>query len=111
MLSTEIESKINKLWDLFWSGGMANPITALEQISYLLFMRRAEDIGLVDEDIYKWSFYTKLEDVDLPIHIKGVFEFLKTQKNSNNSFLKAMDGANFDITKPSLLEVAIDLLT
>lgn len=110
MLSPEIKSKINKLWDLFWSGGMANPITALEQISYLLFMRRAEDIGLVEEDIHKWSFYTNLKDVDLPLHMKGVFEFLKTQKNSNDSFLKAMDGANFDITKPSLLDVAIDLI-
>lgn len=95
MLSPEIKSKINKLWDLFWSGGMANPITALEQISYLLFMRRAEDVGLVAEDIHKWSFYTKFEDVDLPLHMKGVFEFLKSQKSSNDSFLKAMEGANF----------------
>lgn len=110
MLSPEIKSKINKLWDLFWSGGMANPITALEQISYLLFLRRAEDVDLVEEDIHKWSFYTKLQDVDLPAHMKGVFEFLKSQKSSNDSFLKAMVSANFEIEKPSLLDAAIDLI-
>lgn len=110
MLSTELKSKINKLWDLFWSGGMSNPITALEQISYLLFMRRAEDVGLVEEDIHKWSFYTIQKDIDLPLYMKGVFEYLKSKKNANDSFLKAMEGANFEITKPSLIEAAIDLI-
>lgn len=110
MLSQEIKSKINKLWDLFWSGGMANPLTALEQISYLLFMRRAEDVGLANEDFYKWSFYTKQPNIDLIQHMKGVFEYLKTQENVNDSFLKAMEGANFEITKSSLLDVAIDLI-
>jgi type I restriction enzyme M protein len=43
MLSTELKSKINKLWDKFWSRGITNPITAIEQISYLLFMRRIDD--------------------------------------------------------------------
>lgn len=110
MLSSEIKSKINKLWDLFWSGGMANPLTALEQISYLLFMRRAEDVGLVTEDFYKWSFYIKQPDIDLTKHMKVVFEYLKTQENGNDSFLKAMEGANFEITKSSLLDAAIDLI-
>lgn len=43
MLSTELKSKINKLWDKFWSRGITNPITAIEQISYLLFMRRLDE--------------------------------------------------------------------
>lgn len=45
MLSNEIKSKINRLWNLFWSGGLSNPLTAIEQISYLLFLKRldAED--------------------------------------------------------------------
>ncbi|RYE22289.1 MAG: SAM-dependent DNA methyltransferase [Sphingobacteriaceae bacterium] len=44
MLSNELKSKINKLWDKFWSRGISNPITAIEQISYLLFMRRMDDV-------------------------------------------------------------------
>ena len=44
MLTTEIKSKVQRLWDMFWSRGITNPITAIEQISYLLFIRRLEEI-------------------------------------------------------------------
>lgn len=44
MLSNDLKSKINKLWDKFWSRGITNPITAIEQISYLLFLRRLDDL-------------------------------------------------------------------
>ena len=43
MLSSAIRSKVDALWDRFWSGGIANPLTAIEQISYLLFMRRLDE--------------------------------------------------------------------
>ena len=42
MLTPAIRSKVDALWDKFWSGGIANPLTAIEQISYLLFMRRLD---------------------------------------------------------------------
>jgi hypothetical protein len=35
--------KVNFLWDKFWSGGISNPLQAIEQMSYLIFMRRLED--------------------------------------------------------------------
>ena len=38
---------LGNLWDKFWSGGIANPLTAIEQISYLLFMRRLEEIDII----------------------------------------------------------------
>ncbi len=34
----------DKLWDMFYSGGMSNPLAAIEQISYLIFMKRLEDM-------------------------------------------------------------------
>jgi len=43
MLTPTMRSKIDTLWDRFWSGGIANPLSAMEQISYLLFMRRLDD--------------------------------------------------------------------
>ena len=43
MLTKTIESKVDALWDKFWSGGIANPLTAMEQISYLLFLRRLDE--------------------------------------------------------------------
>ena len=42
MLTPAIRAKVDALWDRFWSGGIANPLTAIEQISYLLFMRRLD---------------------------------------------------------------------
>ena len=36
----QIASKINDLWQKFWSGGISNPLTAIEQITYLLFMKK-----------------------------------------------------------------------
>ncbi len=40
----QLKSKIDALWDKFWSGGIANPITAIEQMSYLIFLKRLEDM-------------------------------------------------------------------
>ena len=39
----ELKSKIDQLWNKFWSGGISNPLTAIEQITYLLFMKRMDD--------------------------------------------------------------------
>ncbi|HBJ2623659.1 SAM-dependent DNA methyltransferase [Clostridium botulinum] len=49
MLSAEIKSKIDKLWNNFWSGGISNPLTVIEQISYLLFIKRLDDIDNANE--------------------------------------------------------------
>ncbi len=54
MLTPSIKSKIDQLWDKLWSGGIANPLTAMEQISYLLFMRRLDAIDLKRKDDAEW---------------------------------------------------------
>ncbi|SJM92474.1 type I restriction-modification system subunit M [Crenothrix polyspora] len=41
-----LKSKIDQLWNKFWSGGISNPLTAIEQITYLLFMKRLDDLDL-----------------------------------------------------------------
>lgn len=110
MLNQTIKGKISNLWNMFWAAGTANPLTALEQISYLLFMRRAEDVGMVEEDLYKWSFYTKYPDIDLPKTMSDIFEYLKTINNEHEPFTKAMKGSKFEITKPSLLRAAVDVI-
>lgn len=110
MLNSTIKSKVSDLWDMFWAAGIANPITALEQISYLLFMRRAEDIGLVKEDDYKWSSLTKYPEKDLPTKMAELFDYLKTLNNEHEPFTIAMEGAKFEITKSSLLSASIDVI-
>lgn len=42
MLSPQLKGQIRTLWDAFWSGGIANPLTAIEQITYLVFLKRLE---------------------------------------------------------------------
>jgi type I restriction enzyme M protein len=42
----ELKSKIDQLWLKFWSGGISNPLTAIEQITYLLFMKRLDELDL-----------------------------------------------------------------
>ena len=44
MLKPDLKAQIDKLRDRFWSGGISNPLTAIEQISYLIFMKRLEDM-------------------------------------------------------------------
>src|ERR1035437_1041792 len=41
-----LKALINSLWNTLWSGGIANPLTAIEQITYLLFMKRLDDMEI-----------------------------------------------------------------
>ncbi len=49
MLDSELKSKMNLLWNKFWSGGISNPLQAIEQMSYLIFMKRLEDEDVARE--------------------------------------------------------------
>ncbi|GAB3709670.1 type I restriction-modification system subunit M N-terminal domain-containing protein [Nocardiopsis oceani] len=49
MITGELKSKIDRLWDAFWSGGISNPLEVIEQITYLMFLRRLEDIQAAKE--------------------------------------------------------------
>jgi len=46
MLTGDLRSKADKLWTTFWTGGIANPLPVIEQISYLLFLKRLDDLEL-----------------------------------------------------------------
>lgn len=43
MITGELKSKIDRVWDAFWSGGISNPIEVIEQVTFLLFLRRLDD--------------------------------------------------------------------
>ncbi len=42
--NSTLKSLIDKLWNNFWSGGISNPLTAIERITYLIFMKRLDDL-------------------------------------------------------------------
>jgi type I restriction enzyme M protein len=51
----ELQGKINQLWNKFWSGGISNPLTAIEQITYLLFMKRLDEIDQKKQADADWT--------------------------------------------------------
>src|SRR5215831_14436040 len=44
MITGDIKNQIDRIWDAFWSGGISNPLEVIEQITYLMFIRRLDDI-------------------------------------------------------------------
>ena len=51
----ELKSKIDQLWNKFWSGGISNPLTAIEQITYLLFMKRLDELDQKRKADAEWT--------------------------------------------------------
>src|SRR5689334_24465278 len=49
MLTGEIRSQIDAVWNAFWSGGISNPLEVIEQITYLLFLKRLDDLETAEE--------------------------------------------------------------
>lgn len=128
MLTPAIRSKVDALWDRFWSGGIANPLTAIEQISYLLFMRRldaldrkkAEDAEWLKEkhvslfkghEACRWSRFKNLPGDEMLSHVRDkVFPFIKGLGGDDQPFAQSMQDAVFIIPKPSLLVEAVGLI-
>jgi len=49
MVTGELKSQVDKIWETFWTGGVSNPLTVIEQFTYLLFLRRLDENQLRDE--------------------------------------------------------------
>jgi type I restriction enzyme M protein len=49
MITGELKSQVDKIWEAFWTGGISNPLTVIEQFTYLLFIRRLDEKQLLEE--------------------------------------------------------------
>ncbi len=115
-----LRSKIDNLWDKLWTGGLSNPLDAIEQLSYLLFMKRLEDAddardraarqrGVKYQSVFRdrqlrWSEWTQRPAENALKFVKEtVFPKLKEMGGSGSSFESQMKEAEFKINKPSLL--------
>lgn len=87
MLAPHIKKKVDELWNRFWAAGLTNPLVAVEQITYLLFLKRLEDIDLkrqqrgfpsiyVGYESCKWS-YIRQEKTNPGHLIEVVFPWLR----------------------------------
>ena len=50
MITGDIKNQLDRIWDSFWSGGISNPLEVIEQITYLLFIRRLDDLHTLEEN-------------------------------------------------------------
>lgn len=129
MITGELKSQIDKIWTDFWTGGIANPLTVIEQFTYLLFIRRLDEIQLLKEKqanlvgisikdpIYieeqkalRWSSFRNA-DPETMYHLfqkeNGVFDFMKKVGAKGSIFADFMKGATFMIPTPRLLDMVV----
>jgi type I restriction enzyme M protein len=119
LTNTELKSQVDKLWDKLWTGGLSNPMDAIEQFSYLLFMKRLDEAEerreqqakrrkekfvpkLTEEQ--RWDYWKALPGNKILEHVKKeVFPALKQLAGENSSFEEYMRNAEFKINKATLL--------
>lgn len=115
----KLKSQVDQLWDKFWTGGLTNPMDAIEQFSYLLFLKRLDDAEnrhqrqaerlkkeyqaqLQPE--FRWGYWTNLKAEESLKYLKEViFPQMRTLGGTTSSFQLYMQNAECKINKPSLL--------
>jgi type I restriction enzyme M protein len=130
MITGELKHKIDKIWETFWTGGITNPLTVIEQFTYLLFIKGLDDrqlqfernaalLGLEPERIFpdalshlRWSnFKHKPAEAMYALFTDsshGVFAFIKNlHDNKNSAFSQYMSDALFLIPTPAMLEKVV----
>jgi len=133
VITGELKSKIDRVWDAFWSGGISNPLEVIEQITYLLFIRRLDDLqilaekkarvtGTIENAVFlpgqahlRWSqLKNEAPEVMHKTIADDVFPFLRslgTQVGGDGStYSDHMRDARFTIPTPALLSKVVDML-
>lgn len=98
----ELKSKIDQLWNKFWSGGISNPLTAIEQITYLLFMKRLDELDQkkqADAQFTGEKYTSKFEGKWIPPEYRAKAREDDTQKETDK---RHADAKMYEIDKRSL---------
>lgn len=137
MLTGELRSQVDTIWNAFWSGGISNPMEVLEQITYLLFIRRLDDAHTLEENKaitlgkpienrvfppgsdakgrdhqdLRWSRFKHFSPSEMHAVLgEHVFPFLRSLGAQGSSYAQHMKDARFTIPTPALLAKVVDLL-
>lgn len=126
-IRNEVKSKIDSIWNKFWSGGIANPLNAIEQITALIFLKMLSEkdtqkisqaaftgeayISIFENDKQaKWDNFKELDSVSMLETVRDVaFPFIR-KYNEGSEFNKSLKDLAFIITKPSLLSETVEAL-
>src|SRR5437016_5307594 len=137
MLTGEIRNQIDRIWDAFWSGGISNPLEVIEQITYLLFLKRLDDLQTLEEnkssrlkkpierhtfprgkdargrpyEDLRWSRFKHFAAAEMyTVVSEHVFPFLRTLGGDDSTYAHHMKDARFTIPTPALLAKVVDLI-
>ena len=137
MLTGELRSQIDAIWNSFWSGGISNPLEVMEQITYLLFLRRLDDLHTLEENksvrlgkpmerrIFpegndakgrdfndlRWSRFKNYAPAEMYTVVgEHVFPFLRNVGGDGSTYAHHMKDARFTIPTPALLSKVVDML-
>lgn len=129
MITGELKNKVDRIWEVFWTGGITNPLEVIEQFTYLLFIKQLDEtetmrerensiLGIEHRSLfegdarrYRWSTFKNLGDaVEIyQIVSTGVFPFIKDlHADGDSAYSKYMGDAIFKIPTPSMLTKLID---
>lgn len=130
MITGELKAKVDRLWTTFWNNGISNPLSVIEQISYLLFIKRLDDLEQakerkaqrlgrpVSESIFsaeqkhcRWSYFKNVNDPEEMLRIvrDEAFPFIKIlgQGAFESAYARHMKDAVFLIASPALLATVV----
>lgn len=128
MITGELRSKIDKIWEIFWTGGITNPLEVIEQFTYLLFIKQLDDIettkeneaeflgveytGLFPSNLshLRWSKFKNLEASEMYNIVQNeVFPFIKSlHQDGDSAYSKYMGDAIFKVPTPQMLSKLVD---
>ena len=129
MLTGELKNKIDAIWEMFWTGGIVNPLDVVEQMTYLMFIhdldetdkKKAKSSMMLElpytsifegHDQYKWSVFHDLPAEKMyELMQTEIFPFIKNLHGGKEStYTKYMSDAIFKIPTPQLLSKIVDAL-
>ena len=132
MITGELKNKIDGIWDIFWSSGMTNPLTVIEQITYLMFIKILDDNELrkeanaaafdmeVVDPIFdsahqncRWSKFRHFEAEAMFKNMTDcVFPFIKNELHAgkDTAFARYMKDALFLVPTARVLVKVVDAL-
>jgi len=129
MITGELKSQIDRLWTEFWTGGITNPLTVIEQITFLMFARLLDlseqrrertaartgkpfrPLFARDQQPLRWSQFKHLAGAQmLPLVRDQVFPHFRTAGVEDTTFGEYMKDAQLLIQKPSLLVSAVTMI-
>ncbi len=129
MKDQKLKSKIDKLWEAFWTGGITNPLSVIEQITFLMFARlldmreqinekKASRLGKDYHGLFgkedqglRWSHFSQLGAEAMLKQVRDkVFPSFKEMVTNGSTFNEYMKDAMLLIQKPGLLVQAVEMI-